>query len=154
MSLKIERAAQDYLDALYQIERECFTAEAFTREHIAALLGSPNTVSLVAKTDNKVVGFIIGLIETYDRVKVGHIYTIDVAIRHRRTGIGLKLLDELENIFLERGVKTSYLEVRVDNKAARELYRKKGYTELESLENYYSRGTRGLRMKKELRIEE
>jgi len=151
MSLKIEQATQDDLDALCHIERECFTVEAFTREHIAALLENPNAVNLVAKTDDKVVGFIIGLIETYDRVKVGHVYTIDVTIKHRRTGIGLKLLEHLENIFLERGVKTSYLEVRVDNKAARELYRKKGYTELEPLENYYSRGTRGLRMKKEFR---
>jgi len=151
MPFKIEKAKLNDLDALENIEKECFTDEAFTREHIAALIESPNAVSLMAKTDNRIVGFIIGLIEAYGKIKVGHIYTIDVAVKHRRTGIGLKLLDELENIFLEKGVKTSYLEVRVDNKAARELYRKKGYIELEHLENYYSRGARGLRMKKEFK---
>jgi ribosomal-protein-alanine N-acetyltransferase len=151
MLLKIEQAKFNDLDALYRIERECFTSEAFTKEHIAYLLESLNAVSLVAKTNHEIVGFIVGMIENYGRVTVGHVYTIDVALKHRRIGVGLKLLDELEHIFLERDVKTSYLEVRIDNKAARELYRKKGYTELEPLENFYARGKHGLRMKKELK---
>jgi len=151
MPLKIEQAKLNDLDTLYRIERECFTLEAFTREHIASLLESPNAVSLVAKVNHEIVGFIIGMIENYGRVKVGHVYTIDVALKHRRAGVGLRLLDELEHVFLERGVKTSYLEVRIDNKAARELYRKKGYTELEPLENFYAKGRHGLRMKKELK---
>ncbi|MBI5228808.1 GNAT family N-acetyltransferase [Candidatus Micrarchaeota archaeon] len=151
MSLKIEHAKFNDLDALHRIERECFTSEAFTKEHIAYLLESPNAVSLVAEANHEIVGFIVGMIENYGRTTVGHVYTIDVAFKHRRAGVGLRLLDELEHIFLERGVKTSYLEVRIDNKAARELYRKKGYTELEPLENFYAKGRHGLRMKKELK---
>jgi len=151
MPLKIEKAKLNDLDALLRIERECFTSEAFTREHIAYLLQSPNAVNLVAKANHEIVGFIVGVIEDYGRVTVGHVYTIDVAVKHRRAGVGLRLLDELERVFLERGVKTSYLEVRIDNKAARELYRKKGYTELEPLEDFYARGRHGLRMKKELK---
>lgn len=151
MSLKIEKAKLNNLDVLHRIERECFTSEAFTREHIASLLESPNAVNLVAKANHEIVGFIVGMIENYDRVTVGHVYTIDVAPKHRRVGVGLRLLDELEHVFLEKGAKTSYLEVRIDNKAARELYHKKGYTELEPLENFYARGRHGLRMKKELK---
>lgn len=151
MLLKIEQAKLNDLDALYRIEKQCFTSEAFTKEHIAYLLESPNAVSLVAKTNHEIVGFIVGMIENYGRVTVGHVYTIDVALKHRRAGVGLRLLDKLEHIFLERDIKTSYLEVRIDNKAARELYRKKGYAELEPLENFYARGRHGLRMKKELK---
>jgi len=151
MPLKIEQAKLNDLDVLYRIERECFTSEAFTRKHIAYLLENPNAVSLVAKANHEIVGFIVGMMENYGRVKIGHVYTIDVAPKHRRAGVGLRLLDELEHVFLERGIKTSYLEVRIDNKAARELYRKKGYTELEPLENFYARGRHGLRMKKELK---
>jgi len=151
MPLKIEQAKLNDLDALYRIERECFTLEAFTKEHIAYLLDSPNAVSLVAKANHEIVGFIVGVIENYGKVTVGHVYTIDVVPKHRRVGVGLRLLDELEHIFFERSVKTSYLEVRIDNKAARELYRKKGYTELEPLENFYAKGRHGLRMKKELK---
>jgi ribosomal-protein-alanine N-acetyltransferase len=151
MPLKIEQAKLDDLDVLHRIEGECFTSEAFSKEHIAYLLGSPDAVSLVARADHEIVGFIVGMIENYGRVTVGHVYTIDVAIKHRRAGVGLRLLEELERVFLERDVKTSYLEVRTDNEAARELYRKKGYTELEPLENFYARGKHGLRMKKELK---
>lgn len=151
MPLKIEQAKLSDLDALCRIERECFTLEAFTREQIASLLGSSNAVSLVAKADHEILGFIIGMIENYGRVKVGHMYTIDVAPKHRRVGVGLKLLNELEKLFIQRDAKISYLEVRIDNKAARELYRKQGYTELEPLENFYAKGRHGLRMKKELK---
>jgi len=151
MPLKIEQAKLNDLDVLHRIERECFTSEAFTREHISYLLESPDAVSLVAKANHEIVGFIVGIIENYGRVTVGHVYTIDVAPEHRRAGVGLRLLDELEHVFLERSVKTSYLEVRIDNKAARELYCKKGYAELESLENFYAKGRHGLRMKKELK---
>jgi len=151
MPLRIEQPKISDLDTLYRIERECFTVEAFTKEHIASLLESPNAVSLVAKADHEIVGFIIGMIEDYGKVKVGHVYTLDVALKHRRLGVGLKLIDELEHVFLERGVKTCYLEVRMDNKAARELYRRKGYTELEPLEDFYAKGRHGVRMKKELK---
>jgi ribosomal-protein-alanine N-acetyltransferase len=151
MPLKIEQAKLNDLDALYTIERECFTSEAFTKEHIAYLLESADAVNLVAKANHEIAGFIVGMIENYGRVTVGHVYTIDVALKYRRAGVGLRLLEELEHVFLERGVKTSYLEVRIDNKAARELYGKKGYTELEPLEHYYARGKHGLRMKKELK---
>jgi len=150
MPFKIEQASLNDLDALHRIERECFTVEAFTREQILYLLKSPNAVSLVAKKEQEIVGFIIGMIENYGGVKVGHVYTIDVALKHRRAGLGLRLLDELEHVFFDRGVKTIYLEVRIDNEAARALYRKKGYTELEPLENFYAKGRHGLRMKKEL----
>jgi len=151
MPLKLEQAKLNDLDTLCRIERECFTSEAFTREQIAYLIGNSNAVSLVAKVDNEILGFIIGMIEDNGGVTVGHVYTIDVVPKHRRVGVGLKLLSELEQLFIERGAKISYLEVRIDNKAARELYRKQGYTELEPLENFYAKGRHGLRMKKELK---
>ncbi len=150
MSLKIEPGKLKDLDALHKIERECFTFEAFTKKYISCLLKSPNVVSLVAKKDHESIGFIIGIIENHGKTTVGRVATIDVSPKHRRTGVGVKLLDELEHIFLEKGVRISYLEVRTDNRAARELYSKKGYNELEPLEDYYAKGKHGLRMKKEL----
>ena len=151
MPFKIEKATLEDLDALQKIEKECFSEEAFTREHLTYLLETPNAINLKAEADNKIFGFIIGLIETHDKVRVGHIFTVDVAAKHRRTGIGLKLLDELERVFLEKSAKAIYLEVRADNKSALKLYRKKGYSETQPLENYYSKGAHGFRMKKEFK---
>lgn len=151
LSITIQQATVNDLDTLYEIERECFTTEAFTKEQIAYLLQNPSAVSLVAKIDGETVGFIIG--STYrGNKRIGHVYTIDVALKHRRKGIGLRLLNELEQIFVENGVETCYLEVRIDNVAARELYRKQGYIETGRLKGYYPMGTHGVQLKKKLGV--
>ncbi|MEM2912547.1 MAG: ribosomal protein S18-alanine N-acetyltransferase [Candidatus Bathyarchaeia archaeon] len=147
MPLQVKQATIEDLEKLYTIEKECFTFEAFSKGQIASLLLSPNSVSLVAKENNEILGFIIGII--YDET-VGHIFTLDVAIKHRRKGVGLKLLRELEKIFREKGVKACFLEVRMDNLAARQLYEKQGYREIEELKNFYRKGVHGIRLKKDL----
>jgi len=149
LPITIKQATINDLEKLYQIERECFTVEAFSKEHIAYLLQNPNTVSLVAQINSEIVGFIIGLIRRQDKMITGRVYTIDIASKYRRKGVGLKLLDELERIFIRRGVKMCYLEARVDNVAALELYRKHGYVEVEKLKKYYG-GIHGVRLKKKL----
>ena len=152
LSITIQQATVNDLETLYEIERECFTTEAFTKEQIAYLLQNPNAVSLVAKIDGETAGFIIGLTYRGNKVRIGHIYTVDIAVKHRRKGIGLRLLNELEQIFVENGVETCYLEVRIDNVAARELYRKQGYTETRRLKGYYPMGTHGVQLKKKLGV--
>jgi ribosomal-protein-alanine acetyltransferase len=152
LSITIQQATVNDLETLYEIERECFTTEAFTKEQIAYLLQNPNSVSLVAQIDGENAGFIICLTYRDNKVRIGHICTIDVAVKHRRKGIGLRLLKEVEQIFIEKGVETCYLEVRVDNVAARELYRKQGYTETERLKGYYPAGIHGVRLEKKLRV--
>lgn len=152
MSVTIRQAKVNDLETLYKIERECFTTEAFTKKQIAYLLQNFNTVSLVAQIDGETAGFIIGLTYRDKKVRIGHIYTIDVAVKHRRKGIGLRLLEELEQNFVEKGVETCYLEVRIDNVAARKLYRKQGYIETGRLKGYYPVGTHGVQLKKKLGV--
>ena len=152
MSITIQQATVNDLETLYEIERECFTTEAFTKEQIAFLLQNPNAVSLVAQIDSENAGFIIGLTYRGNKVRIGHIYTIDVAVKHRRKGIGLRLLKELEQKFVEKGIETCYLEVRIDNVVARKLYRKQGYIETERLKGYYPMKTHGARLEKKLRV--
>jgi len=151
LSITIQQATINNLETLYQIERECFTLEAFNKQHITYLLQNPNAVSLVAKINNAIAGFIIGLIHRRDEKITGRVYTLDVAVTYRRKGVGLKLLDEIERIFAKRGVKICYLEVRKDNVAALELYRKHGYVEVEELKDYY-KGAHGVRLKKKLGV--
>jgi len=150
LSVTVKLATINDLENLHKIERECFTIEAFTKGQITRLLESPNTVSLVAWINREVAGFVIGSVENFGKTKAGHVYTLDVALKHRRRGVGLELLKELEHRLAERGVRICYLEVRVDNAAARELYRKQGYTEVAPLTNYYYKGIHGIRLEKEL----
>jgi len=153
LSITTRRASLRDLDTLCDIERECFTSEAFSREQIGYLLRAPTGVSLIAEMDHETVGFIIGLIQGYGNAKVGHIFTLDVLTKHRRRGVASRLLDDLERIFRERGVQTSHLEVRADNLAAQKLYRKHGYTDTGVLKNYYGRGIHGIQLKKNLTVQ-
>ena len=125
------------LDRLVDIEKQCFVEEAFTKKQINLFLTDYNSLSLVAKKNDEIVGFIIGVIYNDNKTINGHIVTIDVLPSHRREGIGQTLLTELERIFAAKGAKTCYLEVREGNLAALSLYRKLEYRVLGRLENYY-----------------
>ena len=151
MSITIQRATINDLETLFQIERKCFTTEAFSKQHLSYLLENSNAVSLVAQINNAIAGFIIGLIYRHDKKITGRVYTLDVAVRYRRKGVGLKLLDEIERIFVKRGAKICYLEARKDNLAALELYRNHGYVEIKELKDYYQ-GAHGVRLEKKLAV--
>lgn len=135
--MNIEDASITHLDRLFEIEMECFKSEAFTKQQIAQLLTNQNCISLIAKENDKIIGFIIGMVYVEDNVLTGHVLTIDVSPSHRRKGVGIKLLQELEKIFRDRRVKVSRLEVREDNLAALSLYQKLGYKKVGKLHHYY-----------------
>ena len=136
-TLMVEKASIKDLDKLFEIEGKCFGFEAFTKEQLAYLLFDRNNVSLIAKINGEIVGFIIGRINFNGGQTVGHVLTVDVSPKHRRKGVGLKLLTEIEKVFKERGVKICYLEAREDNFAALNLYQKKRYKRVKKLRNYY-----------------
>lgn len=149
MLAKVEEVSIKHLNELYEIEIECFQKEAFTKQQIAYLLTDCNSVGLIAKSNGEIAGFVIGKIYQDEKSSTGHILTIDVSPKYRRKGIGLKLLQELERILKERGVKACFLEAREDNIAALSLYRKHGYKEAGKLKNYYG-NTNGVYLKKAL----
>lgn len=153
LPITVRHANLKDLETLYKIEKECFTHEAFSKEQIAYFLKAPNAINLIAQVDGETAGFITGLIEQHGNSLVGHIYTIDVAPEHRRIGVGLKLLEEIEKKFIKRGAEACFLEVRINNLAARKLYQKHGYKELGKLNNYYARGIHGIRLKKKLKTQ-
>ncbi|MEM1566421.1 MAG: ribosomal protein S18-alanine N-acetyltransferase [Candidatus Bathyarchaeia archaeon] len=137
MSITVEDASIKHLDRLYEIEMACFKREAFTKQQIAQLLQNNNTISLVAKENGEIVGFIIGMLSVEDDMVIGHILTIDVYPSHRRRGVGVKLLQEIEKIFRNKQASMCRLEVREDNIAALNLYQKLGYREVRKLKHYY-----------------
>ncbi len=149
MSITIEDASIRHLARLYEIEMECFDREAFTKQQIARLLTDYNSVSLVAKANGEIIGFIIGTIYPERNSLTGHILTIDISPIHRRKGTAHKLLQETEKIFKEKGVKACHLEVREDNIAALRLYQKFGYKKVAKLKNYYG-NVHGIYLKKDL----
>jgi ribosomal-protein-alanine acetyltransferase len=147
MTVTVEDASIKHLDSLYEIEMECFDEEAFTKRQIAQLLTDYNSISLIARENGEIVGFVVGMIYPDRKAVNGHILTIDVSPTHRRKGIGQKLLQKMESIFSQKSVQACLLEVREDNVAAISLYRKLGYKEVGRLENYYGNAN-GIYLKK------
>jgi len=145
MSVKIKGISIKHLDRLYEVEMECFEKEAFTKQQIAYLLTDYNSTGLIAELNGEIVGFVIAKIHKDKKSATGHILTIDVSPKHRRKGIGLRLLKEIERIFKDNGVRVCFLEAREDNIAGLSLYQKFGYGEVERLENYYGNGIMGYR---------
>jgi ribosomal-protein-alanine N-acetyltransferase len=149
MQITIEDASIRHLDRLYEIETRCFESEAFTKQQIASLLTDYNSISLVAKANGEIVGFIIGMLYSENGKIVGHILTVDVLPEHRRKGIGLRLLKEIEEIFKGKGVNVCVLEAREDNIAALRLYQKLGYQKVAKLKHYYG-SAHGIFLRKDL----
>jgi len=149
MTALIEDARVSQVDRLFEIESECFKEEAFTKEQITELLMEYNCVGLVAKVGGMIAGFVIGIVDVERKALSAHILTIDVSPAYRRKGIGQLLLREIERIFREKGVEATHLEVREDNVAAINLYRKLGYENVGKLRSYYGNAN-GLCFKKAL----
>jgi ribosomal-protein-alanine acetyltransferase len=149
MDIKIEDASLKYLDKMVEIEKQCFTSEAFSRQQISYLLTDYNTISLVAKSNNELAGFIILQLEEQNDTDFGHIITLNVSADFRRMGVAQKMLQECEVLLKSRGISECRLEVRQDNHAAIKLYKQLGYLEIGVLERYSGK-KHGLYLKKTL----
>jgi ribosomal-protein-alanine N-acetyltransferase len=147
MNIKIEDATIQVIDELYEIEKQSFDEEAFSKEQIEYLLTDYNSISLLAKVEEEIAGFIIGAVETAQGKQVGHVLTIDVALRFRHMGVGERLMLELEEIYRQHNISEVFLEVRENNLAGLGLYHKMGYRAVSRLRNYYG-SAHGLYLKK------
>lgn len=149
MAVKIEDTSIRLLGKLYEIEKQCFGQEAFTKQQLIYLLTEYNAIGLAARVNSEIAGFAIARVDIGRNTSFGHILTIDIALAYRRKGIAQKLLHEIETIFREKGIKECRLEVREDNVAALDLYQKLGYKKVGKLEKYYG-DAHGLYLQKTL----
>ena len=149
MDIKIEDVSISNLGKLYEIEKQCFKQEAFTKQQLAYLLTDYNTIGLTARVKGEIAGFAIARVDIKRNALFGHILTVNIAPAYRRKGIAQKLLHEVETILRERGIKECRLEVREDNVAALNLYQKLGYKKVGKLEKYYGKA-HGLYLQKTL----
>lgn len=102
---------------------------------------------LVAEADEILVGYVMCRIETglsvLDRlrlVKKGHVVSIAVLEEYRKHGIGERLLQRAMKGMNLYGARECYLEVRISNIPAINLYRKKGFDIVKTITHYYIDG--------------
>lgn len=146
----VRRAKPSDLEEICRIEDECFGDDAFPQLYMRSFLEADFFITLVVLLGDKIVGYVVGAIETFRDKDAGHIYSIGVKPEYRGMGIGSRLLEAIERELKEAGAEICYLEVGVNNTAAINLYLKHNYRPLERLKNYYGFGRDGMRMIKKL----
>jgi ribosomal-protein-alanine N-acetyltransferase len=136
------------LAAVLILERALFAAEAWTEGMLSAeLAGVPAArYYLVAEDQSLVVGY-AGLLAAAGGE--ADVLTMAVAQDRWGQGIGAALLGGLLAEAARRGCREVFLEVRVDNARAQDLYRRHGFTEVGIRRGYYQpSGTDALVMRR------
>ncbi|MEM2093974.1 MAG: ribosomal protein S18-alanine N-acetyltransferase, partial [Candidatus Bathyarchaeia archaeon] len=108
---------------------------------------------IVAKVGEKVVGYIMCRTETgfserkrFSITRKGHIVSIAVLPEYRNRGIGSSLVEKAIERLKEYHATEIFLEVRVSNKAAINLYKKFGFSTSREILGYYRDGETALVM--------
>ena len=130
--VKIEKMTFDDLDDVYEIDKDSFPIP-WSKSSFEEELRNMLATYLVAKVDNKVVGY-IGSWMVIDEC---HITNIAVHSEYRRNGIARKLVEELLKYCNEHGISYVLLEVRINNLSAQKLYTGFGFISDGIRKGYY-----------------
>ena len=102
---------------------------------------------LVAEIEDRLAGYILCRIELgaseLHKMKVarkGHVVSVAVLPQYRRRGVGKSLMIASMNAMLGYEASESYLEVRVSNQPAVNLYKELGFITARKIPEYYNDG--------------
>ena len=145
MAIVILHASIRDLESVLYLEKVCFEGDAWTILDLTYALSAPNKIRFKALVDENFAGFAAA--ENHTKECISWITTIAVRPEYRNRGVASALLDACEACFSFPKVR---LAVNVNNFAAIRLYRKYGYREIETWNNYYMNGDNALIMEKQL----
>jgi len=134
------------LDRVMHINQVCLPENYSTHFFMDLFERYPETF-IVAEAYGEIVGYIMCRIETglpdfglFGITKRGHVISIAVLPEYQRKGIGKALMEEAMMAMKLLKVKECYLEVRVTNTPAVEMYRNLGFETSRSIRGYYADG--------------
>ena len=120
----------DYIEQIFNLEKEIFKSSAFNKSYLDTLIKGNNSFIYVCLIENKVCGYLIIL----DSIDVYEILAIAAVEEYRNKGIAQELLDKIKT-------KDIFLEVRESNQTAINFYKKNRFKEISIRKNYYSEPT-------------
>lgn len=132
MNLVIDFMKDKDIDDILDISSLSFSI-SWSKDSYTQELTNPIARYLVAKIDDKVVGFI----GTWIVLDEAHITNIAIHPNYRKQGIGSKLLSEFLDYCKSQGCVAFTLEVRSGNKAAQALYEKHNFRQEGIRKGYY-----------------
>ena len=132
-NLIIEEMKENDIDGVFEVEKNCFE-DYWSKDSFKKELSNNLAKYLVAKIDNKVVGY-VGIWFVVDE---GHITNVAVHEDYRGQKIGDQLIKELVQVCKNNKIISMTLEVRVSNVVAQNLYKKYGFKLSGIRKEYYS----------------
>ena len=132
-NLIIEQMKENDIDGVFEVEKNCFE-DYWSKDSFKKELSNNLAKYLVAKVDNKVVGY-VGIWFVVDE---GHITNVAVHEGYRGQKIGDQLIKELVQVCKDNKIVSMTLEVRASNVVAQNLYRKYGFKMAGIRKEYYS----------------
>ena len=118
----------DYIEQIFNLEKEIFKNSAFNRTYLDSLIKADNSFIYTHIIDNKVCGYLMVL----DSIDIYEILAIATIEKYRNKGIAQELLDKIKT-------KDIFLEVRESNQIAINFYKKNNFKEISIRKNYYSK---------------
>ncbi|HEX4871175.1 MAG TPA: GNAT family N-acetyltransferase [Nevskiaceae bacterium] len=144
---RLRRARREDLAALLQLEA-LFPGDRLSRAGWLRFLRSAGAEIWVAEAGERLLG---NLLLLFRRGNAGaRIYSLIVDPAARGQGLARALVAQAERSARARGCTYMSLEVRADNRAARQLYAGLGYRRHAALPGYYEDGGDGERLRKPL----
>ena len=117
----------NYIDQIFNLEKEIFKNSAFNKGYIETLIEGNNTFIYIYLIEDKICGYLMVL----DSIDVYEILAIATIEKYRNKGIAQELLDKIK-------IKDIFLEVRESNQVAINFYKKNKFKEISIRKNYYS----------------
>lgn len=135
MSLLYREAAIEDIDALLELERECF-AQPMSRENLDYFVRGKTSAVLVAVVPSGEIAAYMSFGFVLDEGYIGNVCTRK---KYRRNGAALALLSLARERATDLGLSFLTLEVRASNAGAIALYERAGYENVGTRPGYYER---------------
>ena len=117
----------DYIEQIFNLEKDIFKNSAFSKESTENLVKADNSFIYTYLVDEKVCGYLMVL----DSIDVYEILAIATVEEYRNKGIAQELLDKIKT-------KDIFLEVRKNNEKAINFYKKNNFKQISIRKGYYS----------------
>ena len=117
----------DYIEQIFNLEKEIFVNSAFNKTYLETLTKGENSFIYVYLIEDKVCGYLMVL----DSIDVYEILAIATVEEYRNKGLAQELLDKIKT-------KDIFLEVRESNKKAINFYKKNNFKQISIRKGYYS----------------
>lgn len=134
------------LDQVMEIEIEAFHEHWKRKDFEYEILENEFSTLLVYEQENEILGM-VGYYILFDDAQIT---TLSVLNKAKRKHIATQLMDQMIEDCLNQECSVISLEVRVSNTAARNLYEKYGFIEMNIRKGYYEDGEDAIFMMKAL----